>query len=107
MGGDVSMIPEKELGPLREHFGEDLALFGEGMIRSMSYFLHQNWQVGCLGGCQEAEHYVDLSKFDPAIPMHVNLGKEDKSVDEQQQPFLDQVEHAEFKIYEGSHFAFP
>lgn len=107
MMGDVSMFPEKELTPLRKHFDGDMALFGEGMVRSMSYFLHQNWQVGCLAGCQEAEHYVDLSRFDPAIPMHVNLGKEDNSTDEMQQPFLDQVEHAELRRFEGSHAGFP
>lgn len=105
--GDVSLFPEKELGPLREHFGQELSVFGEGMVRSMSYFLHQNWQVGCLAGYQETEHYVDLSKFDPAIPMHVNLGKEDNCANLQQQPFLDQVHHAELKMYEGSHGGFP
>merc|ERR1712007_41365 len=78
MGGDMSMMPEKERETLTKHFGEDLASFGSQMVRSMSYFLHQNWHVGLLSfGSRDADEYVELSKFDPSIPLHVYLGTDD------------------------------
>jgi len=106
--GDMSMMPEKERETLTKHFGEDLASFGSQMVRSMSYFLHQNWHVGLLSfGSRDADEYVELSKFDPSIPLHVYLGTDDNMVGPQQQPFMDQVKHAELKQFEGSHCGFP
>lgn len=106
--GDVSMLPEKEMESLKKHFGEDLTPFGTLMVRSMTYFLHQNWHVGVLAvESRDADEYVELSKLDPSIPIHVFLGNDDNMVGPQQQPFLDQVKHAELKKFEGSHAGFP
>jgi pimeloyl-ACP methyl ester carboxylesterase len=106
--GDVSMMPEKEIECLKKHFGEDLTPFGTSMVRGMSYFLHQNWHVGILVfASRDADEYVEISKFDPSIPIHLYLGEDDNMVGPQQQPFLDQVKHAELKKFKGSHAGFP
>eukprot|EP00927_Polykrikos_kofoidii_P082858 TRINITY_DN8352_c0_g1_i1.p1 TRINITY_DN8352_c0_g1~~TRINITY_DN8352_c0_g1_i1.p1 ORF type:complete len:382 (-),score=60.87 TRINITY_DN8352_c0_g1_i1:74-1219(-) len=106
--GDVSMMPEKEMETMKKHFGEDLTLFGTGMVRGMSYFLHQTWHIGLLSfESRDADEYVELSKFDPSIPIHLYIGADDNMVGPQQQPFLDQVKHAELKQFEGSHCGFP
>mmetsp|Transcript_60357 Transcript_60357/g.134639 ORF Transcript_60357/g.134639 Transcript_60357/m.134639 type:complete len:185 (-) Transcript_60357:44-598(-) len=105
--GDTSRYQEKELRFLKPHFGEDLSLFGAGLVRGMSYFLHQWWQVGYLAGCKEANHYVDLQGFDPAIPVHVHVGTEDNICPEQSQQFLGQLPHGRFLEYEGTHGGFP
>jgi pimeloyl-ACP methyl ester carboxylesterase len=108
MGDLSSMMPEKEIETMSKHFGEDFSLFGPLVVRSMTYFLHQNWQVPMLGiGSRDADEYVELSKFDPSIPIHVCLGTDDNVVGPQQQPFLDQIKHAELKQFEGSHTGFP
>jgi len=107
--GDMAMLPEKEMGGLKKHFGEDLTPFGTLMVRSMSYFLHQNWHVGILGvESRDADEYVELLKLDSSIPFHVNLGIDDNMVGlPQQQLLLDQVKHAELKRFEGTHAGFP
>jgi len=107
MAADPSAIPEKELPLIKEHFGEDLKPYCDGMLRSLSYCLHQWWQLGALAGDKEADQYVDLSKFNPAIPMHVTIGNDDNLAPQQQQEFLAQVPHAEHRMFEGSHMAVP
>merc|ERR1719150_2403704 len=74
-----AMKPEEartEVEALRSHYG-DLDAFGQGMIRSMSYFLHQNWQVTFTSLVAELNDYVDWAKFDPSIPFHINIGDGD------------------------------
>lgn len=108
MMGDVAgTMPEAEVTSLKANFGQDLAVFGQGMIRSMSYFLHQNWQVGALSATQEVNNHVDLAALDPKIPVLLFLGEHDRMANEMQQPFLDQVKHAELKRFQGSHCGFP
>eukprot|EP00411_Alexandrium_monilatum_P093268 CAMPEP_0175745482 /NCGR_PEP_ID=MMETSP0097-20121207/58095_1 /TAXON_ID=311494 /ORGANISM="Alexandrium monilatum, Strain CCMP3105" /LENGTH=382 /DNA_ID=CAMNT_0017053883 /DNA_START=162 /DNA_END=1310 /DNA_ORIENTATION=+ len=104
---DASKIPKKLLPLIQEHFGEDLGPYCRGMLRGPSYCLHQWWQVGALSAGKEAEQYVDLSKFNPAIPMHVTLGQNDNLASQQQQEFLAQVPHAEHRMFEGNHVLFP
>mmetsp|Transcript_75266 Transcript_75266/g.234342 ORF Transcript_75266/g.234342 Transcript_75266/m.234342 type:complete len:383 (+) Transcript_75266:88-1236(+) len=104
---DASKIPKKQLALIKEHFGEDVGSYCRGMFRGLSYCLHQWWQVGALSAGKEAEQYVDLSKFNPAIPMHVTLGQNDNLASQQQQEFLAQVPHAEHRMFEGSHMAVP
>lgn len=106
--GDVGMLPPKEVETLKKHFGEDLAPFGTQMVRSMSYFLHQNWHVGMLSiESRDADEYVELSKFDSSIPLQVYLGDDDNMANLHQEPFLEQVKHAELKRFQGSHAGFP
>mmetsp|Transcript_38451 Transcript_38451/g.119640 ORF Transcript_38451/g.119640 Transcript_38451/m.119640 type:complete len:284 (-) Transcript_38451:112-963(-) len=108
MAADPSTLPEKEAPYVKEYWGyPDLTLYGEEMLRSMSFSLYQMWQLGALAGAREVDHYVDLSKFDTSIPMHANLGKEDQLSDQQQKPFLEQVPHAQLKMREGSHMGCP
>jgi len=105
----ATMMAEKEVECLKKQFGEDLSPLGSQMVRSMSYFLHQNWHVGILSkGSRDADEYVALSQFSPSIPFHLYLGSDDNLAGlQQQQQLSEQVKHAELKRFEGTHAGFP
>lgn len=107
MMGDVKAMGETEATYITKFFGGDVKLFGEGTIRSLSYFLHQNWQLTRTCLLKEADEYVDWAKFDPSIPFHLNIGIEDDTTRAAQPQYNELVKHAKLQEYEGSHGGFP
>jgi len=107
MANAEGMMGENEVFYLKRYFGEDFKSFGDGTARSMSFFLHQNWQVTRTCLLRDAKEYVDWAKFDPSIPFHFNVGQKDELTLAAHPDYNKLMKHAKVLEYEGSHSGFP
>lgn len=97
-----------EVECLKRTFGNDLKLFGDGLQRSMSFFLHQNWEVTSTCVIREVNQHCDLQAFDSSVPFHIWLGDKDDQILRSSQDIVKaEVKHAVLKEFEGYHAAFP
>jgi hypothetical protein len=97
-----------EVECLKNHFGNDLKPFGDGMQRSMSFCLHQNWEVTSTAVIPEVEQHCNLQAFDSSSPFHIWLAdKDDQVAPKSQEVVKAEVKHAELKVFDGYHAAFP
>merc|ERR1712086_9564 len=98
---NLELLGETEVPYIKKYFGDDVQLFGTGSVRSMSFFLHQNWQVTRTCLLREAEEYVEWTKFDPSIPFHFNVGSKDQLTGAAHPEYKQLMEHAKVIEYDG------